>query len=253
MSYTSSGIHFVDEGSGKPIVLIHGAFGSLEDWAPISLILKDNFRVIALDLRGHGKSPPIGGKCSLDIMALAVNDVINHLKLGKYVLVGTSLGAATALRCAIAGIKGLEKLILIAPLVKGSSVTGYKVMKFLHRLGLVNFRRLIINATLKELKEHNEDLTLKIKNKLEGIPEDFFFNVTECIASVNLKDALSFVKVPTLIIIGDEDELTPLKHVIQAPRKQPNIQLKVLEKAGHLLILERSDEVAQLIADFASK
>jgi len=251
--YTPSGIHFVDEGSGKPIVLVHGAFGSLEDWSPISSILKNSFRIIALDLKGHGKSAPIEGRCNLDIMALAVNDVINHLKLNKYVLVCTSLGAAVALRCAIARIKGLEKLVLIAPLIKGPSTIGYKMMKFLHKLGAVNLRKLITEATLRELKEPGEDLALKVKSKLKSIPEDFFFNIAECIVSVNLRDALGLVRVPTLIIVGDEDRLTPLKHVSQAPKKQPNIKVKVLEKAGHLLILERSSEVAQLIADFTSK
>jgi pimeloyl-ACP methyl ester carboxylesterase len=86
---------FSDTGQGEPIVFVHGLGSDHTRWAPITELLADNFRCIAVDLPGHGDSPADG--CDALSAASAVHDLVTALDLSAPVVVGHSLGSTVAL------------------------------------------------------------------------------------------------------------------------------------------------------------
>ena len=95
-SYVHDGvrIHFRDRGAGSAIVLIHGFGASLDTWRYLEDGLKNEYRVVSLDLKGHGYSDrPLDDRYSLQDHAAVVLGLMDHLNLKNVVLAGNSLGA----------------------------------------------------------------------------------------------------------------------------------------------------------------
>ncbi|HXC05461.1 MAG TPA: alpha/beta fold hydrolase, partial [Bacteroidia bacterium] len=90
-------VRYSDTGNGRVIVLLHGFPETLNIWDEFSVKLARHFRIIAIDLPGHGETPPIGYQHSMELMAEAVKAVMDHLHLRRYVLVGHSMGGYAAL------------------------------------------------------------------------------------------------------------------------------------------------------------
>src|ERR1035437_9933689 len=90
-------VRYSDKGKGRVIVLLHGFLESLEIWEELSNKLSKRFRVIAIDLPGHGRTPGIGYVHSMELMAECVKAVMDSLGLSRYVVVGHSMGGYAAL------------------------------------------------------------------------------------------------------------------------------------------------------------
>ena len=90
-------VHFTSTGKGKAVVLLHGFLENSTMWSSISQKLSKKYRVICIDLLGHGKTENHGYVHSMEEQAKMVKAVLNHLKLRKYVLIGHSMGGYIAL------------------------------------------------------------------------------------------------------------------------------------------------------------
>jgi len=90
-------VRFMDEGEGFPIILLHGYLESIEIWDSFSSLLINHYRLIRIDLLGHGKSG-IGGKAStMELMAKSTLAIMDYLKINKAFMLGHSLGGYVAL------------------------------------------------------------------------------------------------------------------------------------------------------------
>lgn len=110
-------VHYRDEGNrtGDTLVLVHGFSASLHTWEPWVAELKDDYRVISLDLPGHGltRNPP-PEKMNVAYFAEAVGEVASRLQAEDYVIVGNSMGGATAWQFALSRPDSINGLVLIA-------------------------------------------------------------------------------------------------------------------------------------------
>jgi alpha-beta hydrolase superfamily lysophospholipase len=88
-------------GTGQPLILLHGGFGNTEMFMPAREALAKNYKVIAVDLQGHGRTADIDRPIVADSMANDIAALIKQLNLGKTNIVGYSLGGMVALRLAI--------------------------------------------------------------------------------------------------------------------------------------------------------
>src|SRR6267143_5943728 len=88
-------------GTGAPLVLLHGGFGSVEMFGPNVELLASGRRVIGVDLQSHGRSPAADRPMRFETMADDIAALIKQLKLGRAAIMGFSLGGAVALRTAI--------------------------------------------------------------------------------------------------------------------------------------------------------
>ena len=92
IKFQKKNIFFTDEGKGKAIVLLHGFTESLKIWSGFASKLAEKYRVITIDLPGHGKSDCIASIHTMEVMADAVFTVLKNLKVGKCLMIGHSMG-----------------------------------------------------------------------------------------------------------------------------------------------------------------
>lgn len=109
-------IHYRDEGSGPPLVLIHATFGSLLSWDGWVDSLKDKHRILRFDLTGHGLTGPDPlGDYSLERTVQLTERFVDALGLTRFLIGGTSIGGTVAMHYAAAHPERVERLILLSP------------------------------------------------------------------------------------------------------------------------------------------
>ncbi len=113
-------LFYTEQGEGFPLMIIHGLFGSADNWRTLSKKFAETYRVIALDLRNHGRSPHIEGM-SYEAMAADVLALMDKLGLEKAHILGHSMGGKVAMQLALNQPERVEKLIVadIAPVEYG--------------------------------------------------------------------------------------------------------------------------------------
>src|SRR6267378_1209438 len=107
-------------GTGSPLVLLHGGFGSVEMFGPNVELLAAGHRVIGVDLQSHGRSPVADRPMRFETMADDIAALIKQLKLGRAAIMGFSLGGAVALRTAIQHPELVSRLVLVSTVFKRS-------------------------------------------------------------------------------------------------------------------------------------
>src|SRR6266566_10122385 len=105
-------------GTGSPLILLHGGFGSVEMFGPNVELLAARHRVIGVDLQSHGRSPVADRPMRFETMADDIAALIKELKLERPAIMGFSLGGAVALRTAIQHPELVERLVLVSTVFK---------------------------------------------------------------------------------------------------------------------------------------
>ncbi len=231
-------------GKGEKIVFIHGSGLNTNIWHKQRDYLSSFAEVILIDLPGHGKSP--GDGCdSVEGYRDAIYNAIKDSKLEGCYMVGHSLGGAIAMSFAISYPEVLKGLVLIA--------TGAKLRVLPQLLdGILKDKE----KTLKDItnfafskKADNAllDYQLKESSKCPSwvIYKDFY-----ACDNFNVMDSLDKISLPTLIICGKEDALTPPKYSEFIQKHIKNSILVLVEGAGHTPLLEKPDEVNKAIETF---
>jgi pimeloyl-ACP methyl ester carboxylesterase len=116
-------VHYADEGEGPPLVLLHHTPRSIDYHAPLFPLLKDRFRLIAIDSPGFGRSDPLASHLTIPLIAEFIIDVVDRLGLGRFYLYGTHTGAAAAI--AVAGMipdRVARLALLAAPVITSDDV-----------------------------------------------------------------------------------------------------------------------------------
>ncbi len=234
------------KGDNRPALLvIHGAGGSRLSW-PRSIRLIDGWRVLTVDLPGHGRSGGTGrssaAEYAADLFAL-----LEALQLERVIAAGHSLGGAIALQMALDMPETAAGLILIA--------TGAKLSvraDFLDALqsdpinaAAVLNEMMFGGQTAPELKDANLAL---LRVAAQTLHSDFWAAHT-----FDVRDRLSAISAPTLIMVGSEDVMTPptYSHYLQA--RLPNAVLHQFAGAGHNVHLEQPDAVGAALREWLAR
>ncbi len=228
---------------GLPMVLIHGAGENHLVW-PIGLRRLPGTIVYAIDLPGHGKSQGTG-RNTVAGYAERLAAFLDELRLQTTVLVGHSMGGAIAQWFALTRPERTTALVLIA--------TGAK-----------------LRVAPQLLKETRDDFPAAIdligqwewgpvapealkqlgkQQLLANIPEVMLGDYQACDA-FDVREQLKAIRVPTLVVAGEADQMTPLKHAVFLTEQIPQARLKVIPEAGHMVMLEAAEMVTQTITDF---
>jgi pimeloyl-ACP methyl ester carboxylesterase len=91
LKFKKKNIFYTDEGKGKTLVLLHGFTESSKIWGELASRLSEDFRVVCIDLPGHGKSDTVAGVHSMELMAQVVLSVLKKLRIGRCIMVGHSM------------------------------------------------------------------------------------------------------------------------------------------------------------------
>lgn len=226
------------------LVLVHGAGGAYVDWRRQIAELSARFRIIAVDLPGHGWSDVIG-ESTIDSYAQSVVALIRSLDLEKVVVGGHSMGGAVALKVAMNGVAGLSGLLLVGTgarlRVLPAIFTLIREDFELAKKGMANFM-FGPDAPPELIVEENRSLAM---SSADQMVKDF----VAC-DSFDVFDRVGSITVPTLIICGENDRLTPPKYSEYLHREIRGSEISVFDGCGHMPMLEQSLEFNKAVSDF---
>lgn len=236
-------VTFSDTGKGRVVVLLHGFLGSHHIWAQTITNLSKSYRVIAIDLPGHGDTDNFGYVHTMDLMARCVKAVLDKCKVKRYVLIGHSMGGYTALAFADLYPDNISGICLYhsssyadTEEKKRDRTRSIKVVKANHRIYTDEvIKNLFASKNLKYLKKELAFAT-KIAGKTgkQGI----------IAALEGMKDRpdrriiLSLVKYPIMMVIGEHDNVLPAVQLFEQAEKIQNGTIIHLEHDGHMGFLE---------------
>jgi pimeloyl-ACP methyl ester carboxylesterase len=255
MRVESNGVHLNVEqrGAGAPaLVFLHYWGGSSRTWRRVVDALAPEFRTVAIDQRGWGKSDAPAKGYALSDMASDAEAVIEALDLERYLLIGHSMGGKVSQLIASRRARGLTGLVLVAPSPPSPLNLPLDV-----RQGMVRAydSRDSVVATVEQVLAPGgldpEDLEAVVADSLAGSPAAK--EAWPLFASQeNIAAAAARIETPTLVISGEGDRVDPTDVLRREllPRV-PHAQLRVLPGVGHLLPYEAPDDVATLIGAFA--
>ncbi|PKG23894.1 alpha/beta fold hydrolase [Niallia nealsonii] len=252
-------LYVEDIGEGQPIVLIHGWPLSQQTFEYQLNELPKHARVVAIDLRGHGKSDcPIDGY-TYDRMADDIRAVIDALDLNNIVLAGFSMGGPIAVRymTRYAGYR-VEKLVLMAAAApvftqRVDYPYGMKKAEVDELIQQIEADRPLALAGFGK-KFFNSDISKPFSNWFQQIALSASSYGT-IQAAVSLRDEdlrieLPAIQVPTLIMHGKKDQICPFEFALEMGELLPNAKLIPFENSGHGLFYDEKEEFNNQLVQF---
>jgi pimeloyl-ACP methyl ester carboxylesterase len=228
---------------GTPVVLVHGAGGTHLDWPPQLRQMAGRI-VYALDLPGHGSSEP-PGRSNITKYADIVITFIDLLQIRDVVIVGHSMGGAITLSIALHHHPSVTGLVLlgsgarlrVSPAIRDRVQTDFEAVA-----GIISDAVWSENAPA-ELVSIGRELLLQADPAV--VQGDF-----DACNDFDVMNELAEITLPTLVIGGTADQMTPLKFNQFLAEQIPNARLVVIEGSGHMMALEQPDEVAFVVTQF---
>jgi pimeloyl-ACP methyl ester carboxylesterase len=239
--------HLRGSANKPPVILIHGAGGTHLHWPPSIRRLSD-YPVYALDLPGHGKSEGRGQQ-SIKGYTQGVLEWMDALKMHKAVFVGHSMGGAIALTLGVQhpervlglGLVGTGARLRVAPTILESAAREETFPKLIE----------IICQWAFSSQADPRLVELAATRMAEIRPSVLHSDFIACDA-FNIMDTLEEIKAPGLALCGDNDQLTPPRYSQYLADHIPNAEVQILPSAGHMVMLEKPEEVSEALLDFLS-
>jgi len=255
-------VYYEISGKGQWLVLIHGAWASHEWWRWQVPELSRSYRVLSLDVRGHGQSSPLEKPDSVDNFARDLETLLQKVGADEVALVGWSMGGIISMQYYLSNPSRVKALVLIATRGQRNPKTKLRVwlQQMQARLSLMmdfaGYKESIYPEQVeKEIRSMLSPATPKkvvdwIMTDLANNPRRNFLEVAKSLWNWEAGERLTTINVPTLIVVGEEDNTTPprFSHFLHA--KIPNSKLMVVKNCGHYLLLERPDIVNTEIVRF---
>jgi proline-specific peptidase len=255
-------LYYEINGEGRWLVLIHGAWASHEWWRWQVPELSHNYRVLSLDVRGHGQSSPLEEPDSVDNFAKDLETLLQKVGAAEVALVGWSMGGIISMQYYLDNPSRVKTLVLVA--TRGHRNPKMKLQLWLQQLqtrlslmmDFADYEAVIYQDQVeKEVRSMLSPATPKevidwIMTDLTNNPRRNFFEVAKSLWNWEAGDRLAAINVPTLIMVGEEDNRTPPHFSRLLHEKIPNSKLVVVENCGHYLLMERPDIVNAEIIRF---
>lgn len=258
-------LNYAVTGKGKSLVFVHGWTNNWMGWIPLAKILKNNYKLYLLDLPGFGDSDTLP-HYSAEIAAKYVAEFIKKLKIKPEAVIGLSMGTFVT-SCFGKTYPGLTKNIVIIGAVfkdRKRRVTGKLVELWLK---LVNGRKRT-ESVIKRIIETRifAYLTAKYLNMYEfnkflidtygmigkkKMKKEAYIQMGISVTTIKLQEVLDNISVPVLLIYGKQDKLVNIKNAKQRLKnRKGNYKFVAVNKAGHIVSLERPRPVAMAIINF---
>lgn len=248
------GIHYEIEGQGPWLVMSHSLACELYMWDAQAAALRDRFKVLRFDTRGHGGSDAPSGAYTLEQLADDLEALLAGLGVARCHYMGLSMGGMIGMTHALKYPGRFERMILCntssrippeaAPIWKGriDTVTAAGMEP-------------VVEPTLARwftapfLVQH-AGVAARVGAMIRATPTAGYIGCCHAIPKIDLTDRLGVVKCPTLVIGGDQDVGTPVEMARAIQLAIPGAQLAVIPSASHLSNLEQPETFNHLVARF---
>ncbi|MGH8290495.1 MAG: alpha/beta fold hydrolase [Steroidobacteraceae bacterium] len=261
-------------GSGPTLVLLHGWGLNLRVWDRLAAVLCDRFRTVAVDLPGHGRSEWLPRRSSLEAQAAQVAETVAVLS-PRYSLLGWSLGAQIALRLAAeergaategaSAAAGPERLVLIAATPRFSTGPDWPHGTPPERLDQqalalrTDYRRMVSDFLELQVRGSVDGAAALAQlraalfaqgSEAAGPQPAALASDLELLRHTDLRPLLGRIPLPSLVVAGQYDRVTPPAASHALANALPNARYVEIRRAAHAPFLSHLTELAALLADF---
>lgn len=240
-------MHVERYGRGEKIIFVHGSGWNTTMWYKQRDALQKNMEVIIVDLPGHGKSR--GNACdSVEEYSESLYIMMKEQNLGKCYIAGHSLGGAICMSLTLSHPDVVKGLIIIGSGAKLRVLP--QILEGIKRDKEKTVREIVALAFSQKASPSmkHEDFDETMKCSAEVIYKDF----VAC-DHFNIMDSINRIAIPTLIICGTDDALTPPKYSRYLNKEIKGSRLVLIEDAGHMVMWEKPEEVNRAIEKFIKR
>jgi len=255
-------IVFIDEGKGAPILFIHGLSGDISDWNDNIAYFKQHYRVVALDLPGHGKSEKRDDiRYGRELFTRVVSEFLKGRGVDRAVVIGNSMGGLIAASLTLAHPEQVGKLVL-SDAAGVSGIAFY--LKWAAALATPGMTRKFwaspktIAKTAGNAFAHPENYPVaRVRNDIAMVQapdaKNYSYAVLRSLQDTlkqNLRGDLAKIKCPTLIIWGDHDTVINPKAATIWKDGIPGSKLVFIPETGHIPMVERPEAFNNTVETF---
>jgi pimeloyl-ACP methyl ester carboxylesterase len=233
-------MYYEVHGSGRPLVLLHGAFGTAGAWGGVLPMLAKARQVIVVELQGHGHTGDIDRPLSFGQMADDVTALLQELKITEADVFGYSMGGGVALALAMQHPDFVRKLAILGA-GTGATKDTYdpEVYKQFKSMTPENFNFPQVKEPYTRVAPDPSQWPVLVANIIQM--DDDFHGLAE-------KD-IRAIQAPTLIMMGDHDVVRP-EHAVEMFRLIPNSQLSIFPNGDHFLLFMNPEKIFSTLMPF---
>lgn len=249
-------LHFRVLGSGKPLLIFHGLFGSSDNWQSISKEFAKQYQVFLIDLRNHGRSPHLSSHTYAD-MSADIESFMRLQGLDSAHFLGHSMGGKAVMQFAADNPQAVERLVVVDIAPRFYPIHHHSILQALQevRLQELTNRDQAEQILAQHIKENDTRLFL-MKNLYRPTPETFAWrmNLPVLTAQIgSIGEALNSpwpLNVPTLFLAGEKsDYIRPQDHDL-IMEMFTNASLRTVANAGHWIHAEQPQLLLKEVLDF---
>jgi 3-oxoadipate enol-lactonase len=250
-------LHWVDHPAvsspGSPVLLLHGLGSSAEDWMFQIPPLSGAHRVIAVDLPGHGRTPPLPGWPRIVDYAEPVAAGLQDLDVASAHVVGLSLGGAVAMQLCL-DHPGLVRSLCLINTFPRMSLTLTAWLKGAVRMSL------LLSGRMDDLgawvagglfpQEGQAVLRREAAARIASTPRRGYLQSISAATRFNVRDRLGEIQAPTLVIASSRDTTVPLRAGRTLAAAIGGARLSLLEGSGHVASVDAADRLNAMLLEF---
>jgi pimeloyl-ACP methyl ester carboxylesterase len=257
--FRNGGIHYRDQGRGMVIVLVHGHLETSEIWSSFAGKLAEKFRVISVDLPGHGKSDIFGEVHTLEFMATVLRDLIGSLGIEKIFMTGHSMGGYVTMAFVDIYPDLLAGYCLFHshPLADSAEVVMKRKLDIntvraggKNKLIPVSIPKMFANSNLQTFPDALHR-SMKIAS---SVPADGIIAALKgMMARPSRLRVMEEGRVPCLWLLGAMDNYIDCQQIQTKVKLPGNAEVHILNGSGHMGFIEEEERSLEIVAEFAGK
>jgi 3-oxoadipate enol-lactonase len=247
---------YTDTGIGRPVVLIHGYPFNRSLWSEQVTALSNSYRVIAPDLRGFGETDSAAGPATMNRMAHDVAELMDQLEIPRAVIGGLSMGGYVALAFYKQFPSRVRGLVLADTRAQPDTEEAKQTRAQQAEQAMSEGTAGIADAMLPKLLtpdtvSKRPEIVIRVREMmLKTKPEGAASALMGMAEREDQTPLLSQISAPSLILVGAEDAITPVADSEKMHRAISDSRLVVLENAGHVSNLERTEQFNHALLGF---
>jgi 3-oxoadipate enol-lactonase/4-carboxymuconolactone decarboxylase len=245
-------LHWREDGAGAPLLLLNSVGCDLAIWDKVVAHLK-GFRVLRMDMRGHGPSDSPPGDYTLDQIASDALAVLDAAGVDKAAICGLSLGGMTAMTLGLNAPSRISALVLACTSAQMDRQVWDARITAVRGQGMAAVAEPVMTRFFSEefRRDHAPEVDA-IRSRFLKLDAEAYAGCCAAIRDMNLLDRIAGIGAPTLIIAGNKDAATPFEGHGSEIRKRIAQAAVSMVPAGHIAPVEKPDIFAALVTDFLS-
>jgi 3-oxoadipate enol-lactonase len=238
-----------------PIVLSNSLGTDLSMWEPQMVSLRERFRVVRYDLRGHGASDVAPGPITIDRLGQDVVDLLDALGIERAHVCGLSVGGLVSTWLAARRPDRVDRAVLGAVAARiGTRELWKDRAEAVRSGGMVAVADAVLARFFSErFRGERPDVVARVARILAATPPEGYAAACVALRDADLRREVAGIAAPTLVVVGREDPATPVAEAEWLHARIPGSELVVLEDAGHLCNLEQPERFTDAVVGFLSE